>query len=228
MKASCICPTYGRCPNKQYLLEEAIESFLRQDHKDKELIVLNDCPRQELICNAPDVVIVNYPERFTSLGEKHNKMVSLTSGDVVFPWDDDDISLPHRISQGIKHIGKADYWNPHRLYYWETGKPPVDDHGGVCHNASCYLRSAWVRANGYPHVSGAQDARFDVALRRLKVAPQLKGEKPAYIYRWGVSDRHLSGYHDHEKAYRDIGELLMPQGRFVLKPHWRIDYTKST
>ena len=42
-KVSCICPTFARV----YLLEEAIESFLRQDYKgEKELIIddgLEDC-----------------------------------------------------------------------------------------------------------------------------------------------------------------------------------------
>ena len=46
---SCICPTYNRPPRHQHLLEEAIASFLRQDYPNKELIVLNDCPGQELI-----------------------------------------------------------------------------------------------------------------------------------------------------------------------------------
>ena len=29
---SCICPTYNRPPEYQHLVEEAIESFLRQDY----------------------------------------------------------------------------------------------------------------------------------------------------------------------------------------------------
>src|SRR5690349_243347 len=53
MKVSCICATYNRPPHFQWLLEEAIESFLRQDYAEKELIVLNDCPEQELLCDAP-------------------------------------------------------------------------------------------------------------------------------------------------------------------------------
>jgi glycosyltransferase involved in cell wall biosynthesis len=53
MKVSCICPTYNRPPNYQWLLEEAIESFLRQDYAEKELLVLNDCAGQELVCDAP-------------------------------------------------------------------------------------------------------------------------------------------------------------------------------
>src|SRR5438876_11343843 len=51
MKVSCMCATYNRPPNSQWLLEEAIESFLRQDYAEKELLVLNDCAGQELVCD---------------------------------------------------------------------------------------------------------------------------------------------------------------------------------
>jgi glycosyltransferase involved in cell wall biosynthesis len=33
MKVSCLCPTFNRVPLKQWLLEEAIECFLRQDYQ---------------------------------------------------------------------------------------------------------------------------------------------------------------------------------------------------
>jgi cellulose synthase/poly-beta-1,6-N-acetylglucosamine synthase-like glycosyltransferase len=64
---SCVCPTYNRPPHYHHLLEEAIESFLRQDYPNKELIVLNDCPGQELICDGPGVRVVNVGERFLSI-----------------------------------------------------------------------------------------------------------------------------------------------------------------
>jgi len=59
---SCICPTYNRLPKYQFLLEESIESFLRQDYPNKESIVLNDTPGQELRCEANGVTIVNVPK----------------------------------------------------------------------------------------------------------------------------------------------------------------------
>jgi cellulose synthase/poly-beta-1,6-N-acetylglucosamine synthase-like glycosyltransferase len=41
---SCVCPTHNRPPHYQYLLEEAVESFLRQDYPNKEMIVSTTAP----------------------------------------------------------------------------------------------------------------------------------------------------------------------------------------
>ena len=69
MKISCLCCTYGRPPDRQYLLEEALQSFIQQSYPDKELIIVNDCPEQELVFQHPDVVVVNLPRRCRTLGE---------------------------------------------------------------------------------------------------------------------------------------------------------------
>lgn len=223
---SMITPTFGRCPDRQWLLEEVVEAFLRQDYEGpKELLILNDCPRQELSCETPGVRIINWASRFSSLGAKYNMLVSLARYNLIMPAEDDDISLPWRISQAVEHLGSSHYWNPQQLYYWEHGKKPVRDHGGVAHNASIYTKSAWLSVGGYPPVSGNQDALFDAALRRLGPPAQPLGadERPAYIYRWGVSE-HLSGNSDHESFYRAYGERPVAEGLFDLKPHWRQDY----
>src|SRR5215203_4271785 len=72
---SCICATYNRPPSHQHLIEEAIESFLRQDYPNKELIIVNDAAGQELVCDAPGVRTFNVSERFPNLGEKYNYAV---------------------------------------------------------------------------------------------------------------------------------------------------------
>ena len=97
---SCYCPTYGR----PRLLEEAIESFLRQDYTGaKELVVLNDHVEQQLIFDHPEVRIINSGERIVPVARKFNECVDLCNGEVLFPWDDDDIYLPWKISR--YHVG---------------------------------------------------------------------------------------------------------------------------
>ena len=57
MRASAVLPTYNRPPDQQWLVEEAIESFLRQDYPDKELLVLND----RLLAWSPDRYVERRP-----------------------------------------------------------------------------------------------------------------------------------------------------------------------
>ena len=87
---SALCITYGR----HQLLEEALESFLRQDYPNKELIIINDLPEQTLIFEHPQVKIFNFKERFPTIGDKRNKSVEMSKGDILTSWDDDGIYLP--------------------------------------------------------------------------------------------------------------------------------------
>jgi glycosyltransferase involved in cell wall biosynthesis len=247
---SCLCPTYGRCPDYQWLLEEAIESFVRQTNlymgmEHAELIILNDCPSQELVLDQvvidgrlrPDfqIRIVNLPYRLPSLGDKFNMLVAMARGDLLVPWEDDDISLPERLVQAFYMMRDGiDYWKPPQVWFLQHGMAPVWKHNvGVRHHASIFTRDAWRRFGGYPRASGNQDAIMDSKLMdcRHQIEHFPAGIPPAewqYIYRWGVSPNHLSGNSDCEAAWR--AEALKPRqaGRFILRPHWRQDYSALT
>jgi glycosyltransferase involved in cell wall biosynthesis len=223
---SCICCTYNRAPEYQHLVEEGIESFLRQDYPAdrRELIIHNDCPSQvlrpQVLRLGPGFIAVHEgdgswtyegvgkvrvyhsPRRIGSLGEKYNFAIQQARGDLVCPWEDDDISLPWRISQGVffltigaDHPGhpvmydpkngrfllpddcpvKRSYWKPPQVLYSEGNNRPVWKHNvGIRHHASIFTRKAWAAAGGYPACSGAQDAIFDGMLggSQLPAFPQ--------------------------------------------------------
>ena len=211
---SCICPTYGRPPEYQHLLEEAIESFLRQTYPNKELIVLNHCPEQELVCDAPGVRVVNVPERFPSLGDKYNAAIALAHGELIAPWEDDDLSLPWRLSLSIERLGDEDYFNPKRYWFLDGAGFHYDHPMGYGHNLSLFTRAAFEAAGGYPASSGPQDAEMDAALRSTVacVGDGARGEEILTrdewysIYRWGVSPSHLSAYASPERDfYKEFG-----------------------
>jgi glycosyltransferase involved in cell wall biosynthesis len=235
MKVSCICPTYNRPPNAQWLLEEAIESFLRQDYPDKELLVLNDCPGQELICDTPDVFVINLPRRFHTYGEKLNTAIALAQGSLIALWNDDDIMLPWRLSKSLERLADAGYYNPQVYWFLDAAGLHHDHQMGVGHICSILTRAAFDIVNGYPHTTGLDDQILD---HRLKTHPDVKQASPSvlrvdewfYIYRWGVSPMHLSGTSGWsiEEQYQRIGEMPVEQGRYVLQPHWKEDYVRST
>jgi glycosyltransferase involved in cell wall biosynthesis len=231
---SCICATYNRPPGAQYLLEEAVESFLRQTYPDKELVVLNDCPGQELVCDAPGVRVVNAPERFPTLGDKWNAAIELALGELIAPWNDDDISLPWRLSFSVERLGDASYFNPRRYWFLDSGVLHFDHSMGYTHNASIFRRAAFEAVGRYPSVSLGEDAAMDGALATLEHvvdpaqgAEELERSEWFYIYRWGVSPVHLSGRAD-DDFYEEIGRRPIRPGRFLLYPHWRIDYDAET
>jgi hypothetical protein len=231
---SCICPTYNRPPHYQHLLEEAIASFLRQDYPNKELIVLNDCPGQELICDEPGVRVVNVAERYPSIGDKLNAAVGLARGELIAPWDDDDISLPWRLSLSVERLGDGDYFNPRCYWFLDNEGLHVDHSVGYAHNASLFRRAALEGVGAYPSESLGYDAALDAAFSGLahRVDP-LRGDKELrrsewfYIYRWGVSPVHVSGSAA-EDFYGEIGKRPVVEGRFHLSPHWRRDYVAET
>jgi glycosyltransferase involved in cell wall biosynthesis len=229
LKVSCLCPTHNRAPSKLNLIEEAVESFLRQDYPNKELVVCNDTPGQTLRFDHPQVRIVNTAVRCANLGEKRNLLAKLASGEVLCVWDDDDISLPWRLSRSVELLGDADYYNP-GAYWYLNGEHLHHDHAlGCCYFASMYRKSTYEELGGTPALSLGEDYHMDQKLRTRKVAEcaPLPVSDWFYIYRWGVSPVHLSGVAG-DSFWDAIGKLPIERGEFVLQPHWEQDYAALT
>jgi hypothetical protein len=232
---SCICATYNRPPEKQHLIEEAIESFLRQTYPNKELILLNDCPGQELICDAPGVRVINVSARYKTLGEKYDAAVGFSHGELIAPWDDDDISLPWRLSRSVEILDTGDYFNPRRYWFLDGEGLHYDHPMGVGHNASLFTRAAYEAVGGYRQINLGADTELDSALinRMTRVVDPMRGSAVLpmsewyYIYRWGVSPAHLSS-RSNEDFYDEIGRMPITPGRFHLTPHWGRDYVAET
>jgi glycosyltransferase involved in cell wall biosynthesis/predicted O-methyltransferase YrrM len=239
VRVSCICPTYNRVVSNKALLEEAVESFLRQDYPNKELVIINDCPGQMLVFDHPQVAVINSLERYATLGEKYNAGIQAVTGELICTWEDDDISLPHRLSLSVAKLGAADYFNPKAYFFLCDGLLTFEQNTGYAHNCSLYRKEAWARVGGYPAISGPQDAAMDSLLRAGSllhggsvvddpiwsvVDGPISGSEAFFIYRWGVSELHLSGVADTQLAYDQYGEEGSVEGVFILCPAWREDY----
>lgn len=231
-KVSCLCPTFGRA----HLLPEAVESFLRQDYPgEKELIVLNDFARQRFHFDHPEVRVVNVAERYATLGEKRNAAAALATGDWLMTWGDDDIHLPHRIRRLMEVADE------HRLrmllegwhYYYDGERARVNP--GPTTGAHLIAASLYREAGGIPSMNNGEDGEFNhrvKALLEVATLPYVAGD-PAFIYRWGGTDRaHLSamgapgdaadaGYAKMAVlAEKLIAEGREPEGEIEIVPQW--------
>lgn len=233
MKISCLCPTFARTK----LLEEAVESFLRQDYcGEKELVICNDFYRQKLRFSHPEVRVANFNTRFSTLGAKRNATASLATGTHYLTWGDDDIHLPNRISRMVEFLQEGD------LRFAKEG--PF-----YCKNLSKILHVAWasegahiVEADlywslgGVPEENMGEDVSFNKAVQQhLGTALPINPKPPAFLYRWeGTARPHLSGL-DPASGYSimlDRAEELIakgkePSGEVVLTPRWTQDWVEA-
>lgn len=234
MKVSCLMPTFNRPAGRMNLLSESVASFLDQDYADKELLIGNDCPEQRLICEAPNVRVINYDQRFSTLGAKIGDLAELAHGSLLCRWDDDDYSLPHRLSLSVSKLGESFEWRP--CNYWWFQQRAADDAREVQRPGNTHVMAMWRygvldKIGGYPNTTGDEDQAFNLALAREGIS-QMPGEtlsppKIYYFYRWGVSPTHLSGgggrRNELDASYLRIGQRERPEGKFQIIPQrWRI------
>lgn len=104
---SCLMATKDR----RRFIPQAINYFLAQDYRQRELIILDDGdnPVQDLIPNYPQIRYLRLDRQFR-LGVKRNILCSLAAGEIILFWDDDDWYSPARVSCQIAPIlsGEAD------------------------------------------------------------------------------------------------------------------------
>jgi FkbM family methyltransferase len=228
-RVSCLYPTYNRVPHDLSLVEEMVESFLRQDYANKELILLNDTPGQVLRFEHPEVRIVNLPSRCASLAQKRDLLADLASGELICVWEENSISLPWRLSRSVEMLGEADYYNPGANWVLMKDGLHHDFPSGHGYFASIYRKRAYQELGGIPDISLGEDAVMDMRLRTGKVAvrPPLPLHEWSYIYRWGVSPV-PRGTVPGDTSWAALGRLPIAEGEFVLHPHWEQDYTGLT
>ena len=235
---SCVCITYKRTN----FLEEAIESFLRQDYQgQKELIIVNDDEDQTLVFNHPQVKIFNFKERFTTIGEKRNKSIELASYNILMLWDDDDIYLPHKISFGVNKLidKQVDYYNLNQGFYYSMQDKIIKLSGNLFHANSCYTKDIFKAVKGYSHINLGEDADFQNKIFGINKpylvencfnSEHVQKADTTYFYRWGGVSYHLSLVGEEKNPLDKITEERLKsdpkKGIIDLNPHWKEDYVK--
>ncbi len=231
--------TFGR----PALLEEAIESFLRQDYQGpKEMVVFNSFVPQQLQCAAPNVKIVNWHCRPPNLGSCRNLCIEHCSGSHILMLDDDDIIRPHYMRQCVDALVRENLeWVKVGNLIWTVDRRIESVRTQPAANQFLFSKRVWEQVGRYPDHNAGEDRIFEERLvayghgRRVPVPPCEAG----YMYGWGGAGGlvfHISGIGEDQKN-RPSGMIRMQQhartllsnrkirpGKVMLHPHWNKDY----
>ncbi len=215
MKIAAVCLTY----NRPALLGELIESFLRQDHLDKELIVLDDADQYQGR-QGENWRIVSVRERFPSVADKRNAANSLVSPDVegIAVWDDDDLYLPWALSACAAGLASRPWVQPTEVLHWTDREHTAFSRHRTYRKRlprSRFYRGSWAYhkaafgwAGGYKLRGIGEDCMLrDDMLRMFGMAadPIALGFRPYYVYNTGTDTYHLSTMGTGNRGYEALG-----------------------
>jgi glycosyltransferase involved in cell wall biosynthesis len=145
----------------------AIEAFLAQEYEQKELLVLDNGrePVESLVPAHPSIRYerLAYPKRNT--GQMRNIACSRAAGDVIVHWDDDDWSVPTRISEQVSllltcKVALAGY---HSVLFVDEAARRAWTYTGhkryALGTSMCYWRDEW-RKHPFPELHSGEDRGF--------------------------------------------------------------------
>lgn len=223
---SVLTLTYKR----HHLLEEAIESFLRQDIPyEKEMLVLNDNKDVNYVFDHPQVKIINHKERFPSLSDKLKWGFSQCKFEHVYRLDDDDLLTPTGLLTTCEDILENPGYDVYRassFYFFMNNV--YDGTTSSINNGNVYSKKYLDRIV-WPTSSIGEDA--DITFHHNAKIYESKGKKPTMIYRWGMSTFHISGggvrpsseaLRQADEAFDSIGGNIT--GTLLLNPHFKEEY----
>ena len=222
---SVVTITYQR----HHILEEAIESFLRQDYKGpSEMIIVNDSPDVEYVFDHPNVRIFNLKERFPSITTKLKWACEQTKYDYIYRLDDDDLLAPWALSfvdEDIKNHPNHDIYRSDRQYYFVNNK--FNKITSNVNNGNVFCKQYLDRIH-WPSSSSGEDANL-VFGHKGKICTSSR--KPTMIYRWGMNTYHISGMGilpNAEMQKRTDQHIKQKEtGTIILSPHFKEDYYKQ-
>jgi glycosyltransferase involved in cell wall biosynthesis len=219
---SILTITYKR----HHLLEEAIESFLKQGVTlaFSEMVIINDNSEVDYVFDHPKIRILNYKERFPSISSKLEWGYKQCYGNYVYRLDDDDLLAPWAIENAIKDILNNPGYEIYRssgMYFFMNNK--FEKESDNINNGNIYTK-AYLDRIRFPDKSGNEDA--DITFHHNAKIYQSK-LKHTMIYRWGMNTFHISGLGEQSnQVILDHADKVLDntKGTIFLNPHFKEDY----
>lgn len=220
---------------RHFILEEAIESYLRQNFEEKsEMLIINDSPKVEYVYEHPKIRIINLKKRFPSVGQKLKFGFSKCKYDNIFRLDDDDLLAPDALNNTWDDIQKHPDYEIYRSdghYFFEHNK--YKGISGSVNNGNVYTKKYLSRIE-IPNKSFGEDCAMTFDFN-AKIYVSNRKQK-TMIYRWGMSTYHISGMGDiSSDDMKDWTDKIVDsvakerktspeEGKLVLNPHFDEEY----
>lgn len=239
---SILVPTFARTA----LLCEVVECFRRFQYDGPlELIILNDCDRQTLVCDVPGVRIVN-AKPFGTFGAKVNALYGHASHEHLIRVDDDDLLLPDAVSALMTKLAMYDQLagapSPvarfRKMLQW-TGER-MNVRSCSIHHGAVIRREAWRASGGLPLLlAGYPDVAFWERMTPLWIRGRWHHEQDGHllaIHRADPDRPHMEGT-DRETGHPPLSQAEWqaaqiarinigqePSGVVKLIPSWSRDW----
>ena len=217
---SVLTITYKR----KHLLEEAIESFLRQRcYSESEMVIINNNPSVDYVYDHPRVFIFNCKERFPSIAAKLEWGYKQCKNEYIYRLDDDDLLGPYGVSiveSAIIHNPLKEIYRSSSHYFFVNNV--YEKMSDNINNGNVYSKSYLDRIT-WPDKSGDEDADITFGHK----ADILTIKIPTMIYRWGMNTLHISGMgkQSNETILKEADKVLKEEdGVIILKPHFNTEY----
>lgn len=169
-------------------LQESLFTILKQDYPRFSVLVINDCPDQQLSIRDSRVTIINTP-RYSCVGEKRNNAFALAREYLLFV-DDDDLVTPWHLSAHVSNIQRNNAVASISLRCLSFtrseqclgfGSAPID----VMFHKKVTAR--------FPLTNTGEDQDFRAALAKDGRIADMILPNPSYIYEWSNGTHHISG-----------------------------------
>ncbi len=196
--------------NSRKLLPIAIHSYLSQDYKDTELVVIDDGDDliEDLVTGIAGLQYHHFPAR--NLSEKRNYGLKVAKGDTVVHFDSDDWSAPDRISHQVDALNGRKVVGYVKAWWYDTRKKIASyANTGLWGASLCYDRKWALKHPWDERKYICEDAWFLEPAREQGVVGELEGgnrfvalahdgnmERPFGHDGWGIvaSDRLPAGF----------------------------------
>ena len=222
---SVLTITYKR----HHLLEEAIESFLRQESNtpasnQREMVIINDNSEVDYVFNHPQVKIINHKERFPSIAAKLEWGYKQCKYDNVYRLDDDDLLAPWALDNACVDITNNpdhEIYRSSGMYFFVNNK--YEGENSNINNGNIYTK-AYLDRIKFPDKSGNEDADITYSHNAKIYQSKLKH---TMLYRWGMNTFHISGLGEqpnHVILEHADKVLDNTTGEIKLNPHFKEDY----